>query len=236
VDTTAAMPAAPGIERADLARHRDRALEARAGVVVDAVADDDRVVPGQAVRVTLTAYNGSAEARTVSAELAAGRGWAARGRAGVTRPLEPGAVLRAEVTVIAPDTITRPYFTLDSGGAAMYSWRGAAVADLGEPFAAPALVARFAVAGPAGPRFRVEREVTYREVDQASGELRRPITVVPPVGVALDPPSAGTRIASGCRSPTARATPPRGRLRSWCPRGGPRPRPSLSAWRGRMSG
>jgi hypothetical protein len=100
--------------------------------------------------------------------------------------LAPGAVHRSNV-LLSPDTAaaaTTPYFLRRPRQGSLYDWSGVPAADLGEPFGASAPVARFGRLGPGG---EASREVTQRMVDQALGEVRRPVTVVPRVDVKLDP-------------------------------------------------
>jgi hypothetical protein len=85
---------------------------------------------------------------------------------------------------VRPDAgATAPYFRLPGGDTAIYDWSGAAPAVRGEPFGPPELSARFVLDGAAV----LEREVSLRINDQARGEVRRPLAVVPSVDVALDP-------------------------------------------------
>ena len=64
----------------------------------------------------------------------------------------------------------------------------------GEPSEPPELTGTFLIDGAA----RSEREVTFRLNDQARGEVRRPVMVVPRVALAIDPATevwpAGNRV------------------------------------------
>ncbi len=69
----------------------------------------------------------------------------------------------------------------------LYDW--AAVQDatlLGEPFGPPSLVARFRF-DIGNQAIVVDREVVEREADQAVGEVRRPLRIVPAIEVSVDP-------------------------------------------------
>jgi hypothetical protein len=104
--------------------------------------------------------------------------------------------VRREVTAtVAPDApLTAPYFHLSTANPALYDWSAAAPAVRGEPSDAPELTGRFLIDG-AVPS---EREVTLRINDQARGEVRRPLIVVPRVALAIDPATvvwpAGSRV------------------------------------------
>jgi LmbE family N-acetylglucosaminyl deacetylase len=169
----------------DQLAHLDRAVAIATGVVCDARSDDDRVVPGQRVAITLECWNTGDATRTVTAALRAAKGFSLSGGAPATLRLEPGALAASQVTaVVAPDApATVPYFRLGSRGTDYYDWSAAPPDVRGEPFGPAALVGSFVIEGGAV----VDREVTLRLNDQARGEIRRPVTVVPRVGVTLDP-------------------------------------------------
>ena len=164
--------------------HLDRAIVAAAGVVCDARSDDDRVAPGQRLAVVIECWNTGPSARTVTASLARGRAMDADTTAATLR-LAPGALVAKQVTAtVARDAaLTAPYFRLPGGDTAgVRLERGRA------------LRARRAVrsAGALQPvragRHRGGRaRGQLRLNDQARGEVRRPLAVVPRVDVALDP-------------------------------------------------
>ena len=87
---------------------------------------------------------------------------------------------------------TVPYFLQRPLHGDVYDWTAAPPAVRGEPFGPPPLVARFHLAVPsdghgAPTEVVIEREVVYRTRDQAVGEVRRPLRVVPALEVALEP-------------------------------------------------
>jgi LmbE family N-acetylglucosaminyl deacetylase len=176
----------PSAPQADQLHHLDAAAEASSPLVFDAVADDDRVVPGQEVHVQLTIWNPSARVARVSTELEASEGWSIRGPLGGGRLLYPGQVMRSDISVLAGDQFTTPYFALDRAIPALYRWDGAPPEVRGLPFAPAPLMGRFMVIDSTG-RYSAEREVVFRSVDQARGEIRLPLTVVPRVDVKLEP-------------------------------------------------
>ncbi len=156
---------------ADRLAHLDRAIVAASGVVCDARSDDDRVVPGQHVAVTLECWNTGAEPHQVAAELRGG-GAIRPDSAVATLQLEPGALVRRQVTAtVAPDaSLTAPYFHLSAANPALYDWSSAPPAERGEPSGAPELTGTFLIDGAA----RSEREVTLRINDQARGRSAAP--------------------------------------------------------------
>ncbi|MGQ0703027.1 MAG: PIG-L family deacetylase [Gemmatimonadales bacterium] len=219
IDTTAVDLIRSGIEAEDQRRHATEAAAIRAGLVFDATAADGRLVPGQRVRVRLLAWNAGVRPAGVEMELLAPAGWKAGACPFPRVSVAPGTVASCEVEVevaVGAEPST-PYFlrvgTRDSalGPAtpALYAWTGNS-AEWGEPFEPAPLRARFrfvpeGTAGqgrsPAPASFALMREVGYRYRDQATGEVRRPVFVVPRVSVALTP---GTVVW-----PTARSEPHR---------------------------
>ena len=175
--TAAAVPA-------DRLAHLDRAILAASGVVCDARSDDDRVVPGQRLVVTFECWNTGAVPHRVIADLR-GAGSIRPDSGAVTLELAPGELGRRVVTatVAADARLTAPYFRLSAPEPALYDWSAAAPQERGEPFGPAELTGTFVLDGAA----RSEREVSLRLNDQARGEVRRPITVVPRIGLAIDP-------------------------------------------------
>jgi LmbE family N-acetylglucosaminyl deacetylase len=169
---------------ADRLAHLDRAIVAASGVVCDARSDDDRVVPGQRIAVALECWNTGTEPHQVAAELRGG-GAIRPDSAVATLRLEPGALVRRQVTAtVALDApLTAPYFHLSAANPALYDWSAALPVERGAPSGAPELTGTFLIDGTA----RSEREVTLRINDQARGEVRRPLTIVPRVALAIDP-------------------------------------------------
>ena len=165
--------------------HLDRAIAAASGVVCDARSDDDRVVAGQRITVTLECWNTGTEPRAVTASLSASKGFTLEAPTPVTLELAPGALAsRPFVATVAGNApLTVPYFHLRPSGPDYYDWSAAPSPVRGEPFGPAELSGTFLIEGVAA----VQREVTLRVNDQARGEIRRPVTVVPRVDVAIDP-------------------------------------------------
>ena len=181
----------------------NRALALAAGLVLDVVADHERVVPGQTFSLELTVWNGGAvpvrvrslspvlpdgwEARLVATCAAAGRDCP---DAGPGDTVAPGALLvqRYEVSVPADAPATEPYYLRKPRHGDMYRWTGDEAVD-GLPFQ-PADVRARAKLTVAGARVTLERDAQHRVVDRVLGEIRRPVMVVPAVSVALEPGTA----------------------------------------------
>jgi len=173
-------------EQADQRRHTERALGIAAGLVADALSEDDRMVAGQSDSVGLVLWNAGPDSMTVAGGVVPSAEWHVQADSNNEVSLPPGAVHRSTVT-LTPDSAaaaTTPYFLRRPRQGGLYDWTGAAAADLGEPFGTSAPVARFGRLGPGG---EASREVSHQVNDQALGEVRRPVTVVPRIDVKLDP-------------------------------------------------
>lgn len=154
------------------------ALLAAAGVVVDAQADRAALAPGQSITVSSLVWNsGSAAVRLHyppkdgPADLAAGE-------------LDEASTLHT-VPLDAEPSI--PYFLRAPRQGDLYDWSALEPRQWGAPFEDPPLVVaqRIEVAGSV---VDVEREVVEVYADQATGEVRRPLRIVPLLEVEAAPP------------------------------------------------
>ncbi len=198
--------------------------------------------PGSGSRSTLECWNTGTAAHTVAASLVPDRRSTLDSGAAVTLRLEPGALLSRHGHGDGPGRTrapTSPYFRLPGARAGHLRLerrrrRGCAASRSGRRSSS----ADFVLDGAA----RTSREVSLRLNDQARGEVRRPLTVVPRVDVDLDPGTelwpAGSRaprrftvtLTHGARDTTA------GTVALEVPRGWPAVRPqALPADRARTS-
>lgn len=175
------------VAAADQLRRIDEALAVAGRVVVDALAADDRIAAGESVALVLQAWNGSSD--TVSVTPALVTAWRRDPGDLETRVVPPGTTAEWRVDVgVPPGTRpTAPYFVRAEGEAVYAPAPGTAPAVLGLPFGPPPIVARFVVDPPEPGRYTISREASLRINDQASGEQRYPVTVVPPVEVRVEP-------------------------------------------------
>lgn len=171
------------------------AILTAASVVVDATADDGRLTPGQTFRVGVRTWNaGQSRVRVAGVRIAAPPGWQVRhvgagespdgGPAFFTAGQVP--VVEFEVTLPADAEPSTPYFLRRPLSGAMYDWTGVADPVRSEPFDPPLLEAVVELEVD-GLWLSVRREVAHRFNDQAQGEIRRPLIVVPRVGVSVSP-------------------------------------------------
>jgi LmbE family N-acetylglucosaminyl deacetylase len=194
------------------------------GLSMEVVADDDVVVPGQAVNVTARVFNQGPETVTVDGvSLILTPGWSFRGLEGRMADVPPGGqtTYRFEVTVPADARPSQPYWRRQKGAD-----RYALVdpAPIGQPSAAPDVVGV--------TRYRSEntiamarRPAQWRYEWPGGGEKQKTIAVASDFSVRMQPEVTVIPAAS-----RARPKPPAA-CASRCPRGGrrsPRKRPSAS--------
>jgi LmbE family N-acetylglucosaminyl deacetylase len=188
-----AAVAGPGAEHVHWVLRRDEAklevaLTAAAGVIVAAFSDDDLVIPGQSLEVEVQIWNGGdgpVDIRALALETPTG--WKVDRIGEVDAAVLPGTLSRRrfQVTVPLDEEQTRPYFLRARRTGAAYVWP-AESPERGLPFSPPLLEAR-ADLGIAGNVVHRSAEAVYRFADQARGEVRRPLRVVPAVSVELAP-------------------------------------------------
>ena len=176
----------------------EEALAAASGIVVDPAADDGFVVPGQALQVALHIWSaGSTPLRVRAVRMETPAGWTIG--PGVTPPGPQGPLpfsasgptaafeIRRLALTPPPDAApTEPYFLTRPRVGALYDWSGVPDSLRGEPFDPPVLAARVELEV-GGTTITLRREVSWRYADQARGEIRRPVFVVPAVGVSASP-------------------------------------------------
>ena len=181
----AALPADAGEQR----RVLERSLAEAAGVVLDAVSDDDILVPGESVQVEGTVWNaGDATVQVDALDVAAPAGWTVQRLDLSGGAVAPGTLLSRRFAVAVSPTAERsqPYFVRRPLAGALYDWTGVPDSVRGEPFEPPPLVL-IAHVTIAGVPVTLRREVAFRIRDQAMGEIRRPLFVTNVFDVKVSP-------------------------------------------------
>ena len=164
------------------------ALAAAAGVGFDAWTERETYTPGATVAVAANLWPaGSTSLDNARLTLVSSSAWGTPEVAGETKELAAGVLgeWKLQNTVPATAQPTIPYFLRKPMHGALYDWSEAPAAVRGEPFDPAPLAAR-ATFRIAGVDVSLTREVVLRVRDQALGEIRRPLRVVPPVEVAID--------------------------------------------------
>lgn len=194
------------------------ALSAAAGLMFDVWSNQPALVPGETTPVIVSVWNsGRRDLSVEHVELQLPDGWSATGGLMVTdesREAQEGADAAAstegpwtfdrgelrqwrfEVTVPADAPASRAYFLRQPLQGSLYDWSDVPAELRGQPFQ-PAPILGAVSAQLDGAPLRLRREAVYRTADQAVGEIRRPLRVVPALEVAVSPqqivwPSAQT--------------------------------------------
>ncbi|MEE2776572.1 MAG: PIG-L family deacetylase [Acidobacteriota bacterium] len=158
-----------------------------AGLVLDATTTDDRLVAGRRTEIRVVVYNSGSAAVEVAPALDVPAGWSdPEGLDPQQVPAGESKTWTVELSVPASAEPTVPYFLAAPRQGDVYDWSGVAVDIKAEPFGPPPLSARFRLTA-GGLELERSREVVQRFRDQAVGERRRPLRVVPVVEVAVDP-------------------------------------------------
>ncbi|MCH9650612.1 MAG: PIG-L family deacetylase [Deltaproteobacteria bacterium] len=167
------------------------ALMVASGLVPDTFSDRDSWVPGESGKVTVRLWNSSSGA--VSVQRAALRTlphWQALPLTKTEFPyrLEGGELGEWEFEVQVPPNAKAswPYFLRQPLLGDIYDWGAVESETRGQPFAAPLLAADLKVTV-LGEEASLSREVVHRYRDQARGEIRQPLRVVPAIEVAVEP-------------------------------------------------
>jgi LmbE family N-acetylglucosaminyl deacetylase len=165
------------------------------GIVIDGVANDARIAPGQTLEVEITLWNGGADSvrvRGLTPGMPHDAGWSAAVGGGDGDTVVPaGGLLTRKWSVQVPEGAdpTEPYFLRQPRDGDLYRWpQDERVPSISDPFEPPPLTACGSGVVQGTP-LSFCTEVTFREVDLRQGELRRPVMVVPAVSVLLDPPA-----------------------------------------------
>lgn len=210
-------------------------LAAAAGIALDATSPEEELTAGEAFPVQASLWNDGSHALSgVGVALVPAPEWDGQPTVAEAKELAAGALgtwdLKPAVPASAPPTI--PYFLRKPMQGALYDWSAALPAERGEPFGPPPLTARFSFTMDGVP-VTLDREVVHLHRDPSSGEVRRPLRVVPAVEVAAaddllvwplqsrEPRRLRVRLVSHVKSPV------RGRLEARGEAGGPtaEPRP-----------
>ncbi len=172
------------------------ALSAAAGIVQDAFTDRGTLVPGETFQLTGRLWNSSSEPLNVTAvEPRIPPGWtakviAAEGADSDSGPLrlEAGETRSWEWEVRVPSgaQASRPYFLERPLVGDLYDWTASKESLRGEPFEPAWVSVRFATTVE-GEETVEDRAAVHRYRDQARGEIRRPLRVVPALEVAVSP-------------------------------------------------
>ncbi len=181
-------------EKLDIAQE---AVAIAANILADAITDKEITAPGTNLEVRSIFWNAGDTGRTgtvledFAVRVESPDGWKEVSR---TPPPEERSFFAAAVTdeqiltleIPADADATIPYFLRDELDGDIYSWEKAAPALRGEPFQPPPLTLVFSFKLDRTP-IELRREAVQRTRDQALGEVRRPLRVVPKLEVEIEP-------------------------------------------------
>lgn len=167
------------------------ALKAAGGIQVDALSDRETVVPGETLQISTKVFCPEwLKASVKEITIKSPAGWT------VTRGEEPKAAtpsfFRRETgrgegffTVGVPRDakLTQPYWLANERQGDLFDWPDGDDQTL--PFQPPALVAEIKIEI-GGQEIVLDQPVEYRYSDEARGEVRRELNVVPAVSISLD--------------------------------------------------
>ncbi len=173
----------------------EQALGIATGLFVDALADDAELIPGQNFEIAVEVYNsGSFEITVDQINFAAPDGWTFEATQSEQGRILPGESRTVAYRAVVPGDarFTQPYFLESPRSGFLYDWRGTPAEHRSLPFQPPTVTVHVQAgvlgAGTSSERqFSLSREVSYRYNDQARGEVRREVRVVPRIDVTLNP-------------------------------------------------
>lgn len=169
----------------------DEALAAAAGIVVDAQAEREDLVPGSDVRLEAQVWNAGSHSLSLptgAMTFEAPAGW--QGGTETSPQQDVGedvtATWKTELRVPSDAPATVPYFLRHPKNGWMYDWSEAPPALRGMPLDPPLLTLE--IHGTLdGVPIRLHREVVAVHGDRVEGEVRRPLRVVPALEVSVEP-------------------------------------------------
>jgi LmbE family N-acetylglucosaminyl deacetylase len=162
------------------------AAQLAAGLVLDVVASDETVVPGQEFNLTIAIVNGGPyNFSTVRTNTDFPPGWEASNQ-GSTGSLEAGQRFEQKFKVkVAPDaTFTQPYWLQQPKQGDRFVWPAGSAVNM--PFDPPLMRTRSEI-DYQGTSIVLTKPAEFRDIDNMYGELRRLVKVVPALSVRVSP-------------------------------------------------
>ncbi len=161
------------------------ALAKSQGVIIDCIADDEIVTPGQTFAVSVQSYS-DAGTTAGAVSLVLGQGWSSTQQKQNSAVTEGRLVSQTDykVTVATDAEATAPYWLKNPRKGDMFS-PGKGGTGI-EPNAPPAINARveFEIAG---EKIIINQPAQFRFADKALGEIRREVKIAPALSVTVAP-------------------------------------------------
>jgi len=165
------------------------ALGAAAGLGLEATSERESVSPGQVTGVKVGLWNaGNRNVTLHGVEIVGAEGWMIERTAGKSSEVISGTIAEWTFDAAVRSTAepSMPYYLRRPRRGDVYDWSSAEPDVRGLPHQSPELVARLVIEV-AGQQLTLEREVVRRTRDQAVGEVRRPVRIVPAVEITVEP-------------------------------------------------
>jgi LmbE family N-acetylglucosaminyl deacetylase len=165
------------------------ALAKSAGIVVDCLADDEVITPGQTFNVTLNAY-ANTPAKLAGYGLVGGPGWTLNKKSEKTSEVEGRLVLQAEYTAtVGPEVEpTQPYWLGSAPKRDMFTIANPVKGETGiEPVSMALSLKGVVDFDIDGAKVKTTQAAEYRYADRALGEIRHQLKVAPSVSVNVSP-------------------------------------------------
>ncbi len=161
------------------------ALAKSNGLVIDCIADDEAVTPGQTFDVKVTSY-ADRNSSHIASNLVGRKGWTITREKDESKTIDGRVVVEAnfKVTVPADAEITGPYWLKHERNGDLFV-PGPGGSGI-EPQSAPVLIAEVEFQME-GERVTAREAAKYRYADKALGEIRRDVKVAPAVSISIQP-------------------------------------------------
>lgn len=184
------------------------ALQAAAGIVVDALSDSETIVPGDSVGVAVRVFAPEAsDIKVIGAEIKHANGWKAEKTAAPAQGPTTGFRQRNEAAVSAEyfnlsapasAKFTQPYWLEEARKSFTFNW-GSAGDNKNMPFQGSIASADVKLKV-GGEEIVINKGIEYRFADDIRGEVRRELNVVPLVTNSLESSLAIVRDSVGART------------------------------------
>jgi LmbE family N-acetylglucosaminyl deacetylase len=171
------------------------ALQKAEGIVIDCLADDEVVTPGQTFNVSVMSY-ADAAFKPAAVSLSVPPGWAVTEQKRSNDSKEGQAIAQTDykVTVANAADFTEPYWLMYPRKGDMFT-PGKGGTGI-EPNAAPAIVAQVEYEID-GQKIVARQQAQYRFADKALGEIRREVKVAPAISVTVSPKLIISPVSAG---------------------------------------
>ena len=196
----------------DQSRHLAEAIRVSRGSVFDVYADRSHSVPGDSLILTMLSWNTSAKAAGLTMWPQQRVGMLSQARTSGGSVVGAGEVDTVTVELVPDRLAVNPYFLQAPRDGAIYRWLAPeGVADrglfsvYGLPFGPAPVRGAFTMLLDRGS-LTFHQEASYRYRDQALGEIRRPVVVLPRLDVVLEPGNTVLQVGGEPRQFTVTVT------------------------------